>query len=385
MSFLRSDNLRQTYGFDDISLSPTSHQTIDPSLCDIRSRLGNEILETPFIASAMDSVVSPQSAAQLAQEGTLGVLNLHGLWTRYEDAESKLKEIAEAKDTEFVPLMQKLYAAPMQPDLVARRVESMKNQGVKVAVSSIPPDACQLSPILEEAGASYLFVQSTVTSKNFIGKTEGLNISELCKSTKLTVIVGNCVSYNVALDLMDTGISGILVGIGPGAACTSRGVLGIGVPMATTIMDCADARDYFHKKTGKYISIIADGGLISSGDVCKSIASGADFVMLGSIFARAEGAPGQGYHWGMATPSPVLPRGTRIKVSPIGSYEQIINGPAIFDNGLHNLSGALKNSMGTLGAQNITEMQQTEVIIAPSILREGKIYQNSQKLGMGNK
>ncbi len=382
---LRSDNLRKTYGFDEISLSPSSIKTVDPNLCNVSSTLASYKLKTPLMASAMDGVVSPKSAIELGKQGVLAVLNLHGLWTKYEDAESRLKEIAEAKDNEFVSLMQKLYTAPIKENLIGQRISEIKQGNVPVAVSSIPQDALKFESLIYLAGADFLFVQSTVTSLEHIGSGESLDIAKLCNKSKMPIIIGNCVTYNVALELMKTGVSAILVGIGPGAACTSRGVLGIGVPMATTIMDCVDARDQYFHETGKRIAIIADGGIINSGDVCKSIACGADFAMLGSLFAKAQGAPGSGYHWGMATPSPVLPRGTRVKVGTIGTYEQLIHGPAALDNGFHNIIGALKTSMGTLGAKDILEMQKTEVIIAQSILTEGKVYQSAQKLGMGSR
>ena len=378
-----NDRLRRTYGFDEISLSPNG-QTLDPSLCDIKTNLGKYQLKTPIIASAMDSVVSPGSSTQLEEQGVLAVLNLQGLWTRYEDAESRLEDIKLAGDESFIGLMQKLYAEPIKADLVAKRIEKMKKTNKLVAVSSVPQEVERLEPIITEAGADFLFVQSTVTSTKHTGVFASLDLNKLCKESKLTIIVGNCSSYKVALELMETGIDGLLVGIGPGAACTSRGVLGVGVPMATAIMDCADARDEFERQTGKRISVIGDGGIVISGDICKAIACGADAVMIGSPLAKAKDAPGRGYHWGMATPSPVLPRGTRIKVGIAGTYEQIINGPAAFDNGSHNLLGALKTSMGTMGAKNITEMQKAEIIIAPTILTEGKVYQQSQRLGMGS-
>jgi IMP dehydrogenase len=380
----RRNNLRRSYGFDEISLTP-GLQTVDPSLCDVSFQLGPHKLSTPILASAMDSVVSPQAAAKMGKEGVLGVLNLQGLWTRYEDAENKLQEIISAPDSDFVTLMQKLYSQPVRDDLIQRRIAEIKNSGVLVGVSSVPQDAERLESLISEAGADYLFVQSTVTSTKHISQQPSLDLEKLCKKSKLSILVGNCVSYEVALQLMETGVDGVLVGIGPGAACTSRGVLGVGVPMATAIMDCSEARDYFESKTGKKVAIIADGGIVVSGDICKSLASGADAVMIGSPFARANEAPGKGFHWGMATPSPVLPRGTRIKVGSVGTYKEIINGPARLDNGFHNMIGAIKTSMGTLGAQNIREMQQVEVLIAPSILTEGKVYQQAQKLGMGSR
>jgi IMP dehydrogenase len=380
----RSDKLRRTYGFDEISLSP-GLLTVDPSLCDVSFQLGAHKLATPIIASAMDSVVSPDASKALAEQGVLGVLNLQGLWSRYKDAEARLQEIANAQDDKFVQLMQKFYSEPSKDDLIIKRIEEMKENGHLVAVSSVPQEAMRLKDIIAEAGADFLFVQSTVTSTKHISNEAVLNLAELCKASKLPVIAGNCVSYEVALNLMEAGVEGVLVGIGPGAACTSRGVLGVGVPMATSIMDCAEARDSFQNKTGKRVAIIADGGIVVSGDICKSLACGADAVMIGSPLAKAVEAPGRGFHWGMATPSPTLPRGTRIKVGNVGTYKEIVHGPARMDNGFHNLVGAIKTSMGTLGAQNIKEMQQVNVVIAPSILTEGKVYQQAQKLGMGSR
>lgn len=384
MNSLRSDKLRRTYGFDEISLSP-SLQTIDPDLCDISLLLGEYKLETPILASAMDSVVSPHSAGLLAKQGVLGVLNLQGLWSRYKDAEARLEEIAASQDNRFVTLMQKFYSEPIKEELIAKRISEMKEAGNLVAVSSVPQDALKLKNIIQEAGADLFFIQSTVTSTKHISREFSLDLAKLCKDSKIPVVAGNCASYEVALNLMETGIIGLLIGIGPGAACTSRGVLGIGVPMATCIMDCAEAREHYFEKTGRRIAVIADGGIVTSGDICKALACGADGVMIGSPLARAEEAPGGGFHWGMATPSPTLPRGTRIKVGTIGTYQEIIKGPAKLDNGFHNLIGAIKTSMGTLGAQNILEMQKVEVVIAPSILTEGKVYQHAQNLGMGSK
>jgi IMP dehydrogenase len=383
-SNFRNESLRRTYGFDEISLSP-SGRTIDPDLCEITTNLGKHKLNTPIIASAMDSVVSPRSSHLMADEGVLGVLNLQGLWTRYEDAESRLEEIAATSEDRFVSLMQQFYAEPVKTDLVAARIDKMKKGHGHhlVAVSCVPQEVMRLEPVIKEAGADLLFVQSTVTSTNHLGREEGLSLSKLCQSTTLTVIAGNCSSYKVALELMETGIDGLLIGIGPGAACTSRGVLGVGVPMATSIMDCADARDEYERKSGKRVSVIADGGIVVSGDMCKAIACGADAVMIGSPLARAKEAPGRGFHWGMATPSPVLPRGTRIKVGTVGTYKQIVNGPAGMDNGYHNFTGALKTSMGTLGAKTLLEMQKADVIVAPSVISEGKVYQHAQRLGMG--
>ena len=373
---------RRTYGLDEIALCP-SIITINPDDTDISANLGNYKLEIPIIASAMDGVVSPKTAILMSQCGGLGVLNLQGLWTRYEDAEAKLEQISKVSKDEYVPLMQKLYLEPIKEELVTKRIQEIKSAKAKCAVSSIPQDAAWLGPLAKKAGADIFVLQSTVISTKHRSKSsEPLNLTDFCKMMGIPVLVGNCVTYEVALTLMGTGVAGVLVGIGQGAACTSRGVLGVGVPMATAISDCAAARDSYFKENGKYIPIIADGGLVTGGDICKCIACGADLVMMGSPIAKAEEAPGKGFHWGMATPSPTLPRGSRIKVGTIGSLKEILLGPAKYDDGSMNLAGALRTSMGTLGAANLKEMQQVEVVIAPSLLTEGKVYQKAQQLGM---
>jgi IMP dehydrogenase len=281
--------------------------------------------------------------------------------------------------------MQELYAEPIKPELITQRIREIKEQGGIAAVSATPAGAMKYGEVVGKAGADLFFVQATVVSTAHLSpeSVTPLDLAQFCQEMPIPVILGNCVTYEVALNLMKTGASAVLVGIGPGAACTSRGVLGVGVPQATAIADCAAARDDYHQETGNYVPVIADGGLITGGDICKCIACGADGVMIGSPFARAKEAPGQGFHWGMATPSPVLPRGTRIQVGSTGTLEQILRGPAQLDDGTHNLLGALKTSMGTLGAKNIKEMQQVEVVIAPSLLTEGKVYQKAQQLGMG--
>jgi IMP dehydrogenase len=313
------------------------------------------------------------------------VINLDGIQTRYDDPTPILEKIASVGVTEFVSLMQKLYAEPVKPELIQKRIREIKEKGGIACASSIPVNAFKYGLIAAEAGCDLFFLQSTVVSTTHIAP-EGLialDLAKFCRDMPIPVLMGNCVTYDVTLELLRAGAAGVLVGIGPGAACTSRGVLGVGIPQATAIADCAAAREDFFKETGKYVPIIADGGLITGGDICKSIACGADAVMIGSPFARAKEAPGRGFHWGMATPSPVLPRGTRIKVGTTGSLEQILRGPAGLDDGTHNLLGALKTSMGTLGAANLREMQQVEVVIAPSLLTEGKVYQKAQQLGMG--
>ncbi|MBW4560590.1 MAG: GuaB3 family IMP dehydrogenase-related protein [Mojavia pulchra JT2-VF2] len=380
----RGKTARRAYGIDEIALAP-GNRTLDPSLADTRWRIGNIEREIPIIASAMDGVVDVRMAVRLSQLGALGVLNLEGIQTRYADPEPILDRIAAVGKDEFVSLMQELYAEPIKPELIEKRIQEIKQQGGIAAVSATPAGASKYGQVVAKAGADLFFVQATVVSTAHLSPESvvPLDLAEFCRSMPIPVILGNCVTYDVTLNLLKAGAAGVLVGIGPGAACTSRGVLGVGVPQATAIADCAAARDDYYQETGNYIPVIADGGLITGGDICKCIACGADGVMIGSPFARAAEAPGRGYHWGMATPSPVLPRGTRIRVATTGTLEQILIGPAGLDDGTHNLLGALKTSMGTLGAKNIKEMQQVEVVIAPSLLTEGKVYQKAQQLGMG--
>ncbi|MEH1812588.1 MAG: GuaB3 family IMP dehydrogenase-related protein [Nostoc sp.] len=380
----RGKTARRAYGIDEIALAP-GNRTLDPSLADTKWRIGNIEREIPIIASAMDGVVDVRMAVRLSQLGALGVLNLEGIQTRYADPEPILDRIASVGKDEFVALMQELYAEPIKPELIEQRIQEIKQQGGIAAVSATPAGASKYGEAVAKAGADLFFVQATVVSTAHLSPESlvPLDLAEFCRSMPIPVVLGNCVTYEVTLNLLKAGAAGVLVGIGPGAACTSRGVLGVGVPQATAIADCAAARDDYYNETGNYIPIIADGGLITGGDICKCIACGADGVMIGSPFARAAEAPGRGYHWGMATPSPVLPRGTRIRVATTGSLEQILIGPAGLDDGTHNLLGALKTSMGTLGVKNIKEMQQVEVVIAPSLLTEGKVYQKAQQLGMG--
>ncbi|MFB2891412.1 GuaB3 family IMP dehydrogenase-related protein [Aerosakkonemataceae cyanobacterium BLCC-F50] len=380
----RGKAARRAYGIDEIALVP-GPRTLDPSLADTRWHIGGIEREIPIIASAMDGVVDVRMAVELSQLGALGVLNLEGVQTRYENPEPILDRIASVGKEEFVPLMQELYATPIKPELIERRIQEIKQQGGIAAVSATPAGASKFGSTVAKAGADLFFVQATVVSTAHLSpeSVTPLNLEQFCKEMPIPVILGNCVTYEVAQNLMKAGAAAILVGIGPGAACTSRGVLGVGIPQATAVADCAAARDDYYRETGNYVAVIADGGLITGGDICKCIACGADGVMIGSPFARAKEAPGRGYHWGMATPSPVLPRGTRIRVGSTGTLKQILRGPAVLDDGTHNLLGALQTSMGTLGAKNIKEMQQVEVVIAPSLLTEGKVYQKAQQLGMG--
>lgn len=373
---------RRAYGFDEIALAP-SVITINPDDTDIKVEIAGKKLDIPIIASAMDSVVSPETAILMSELGGFGVLNLQGVWARYEDADKILKQIAEVDVTKYVELMQKVYEEPVKKELAAKRIKEIKSKGAITAVSSIPQFAKELGPLSAEAGADIFVLQSTVIStKHRSSRSEPLDLKDFCEDLPIPVIVGNCATYDVALELMTRGVAAVLVGIGPGAACTTRGVLGVGVPMATAIADCAAARDTYFKENKKYVPVIADGGMVVGGDICKAIACGADAVMIGSPLAKAVEAPGRGFHWGMATPSPTLPRGTRIKVGTIGTLKEILSGPAKYDDGSMNFAGALKTSMGTLGAVNLKEMQHVEVLIAPSILTEGKVFQKAQSLGM---
>ncbi|WP_419546747.1 GuaB3 family IMP dehydrogenase-related protein [Microcystis sp.] len=380
----RGKTARRAYGIDEIALVP-GVRTLDPSLADTRWSLGNIEREIPIIASAMDGVVDTKMAVLLSELGALGVLNLEGIQTRYEDPNPILDRITAVGKAEFVSLMQELYAEPIKPQLIELRIQEIQEKGGIAAVSLTPAGAVKYGAIVAQAAADILFVQATVVSTAHLSPEAitPLDLVQLCQEMPIPVVLGNCVTYEVALNLMKTGAAGVLVGIGPGAACTSRGVLGVGVPQATAVADCAAARDDFFRETGKYVPVIADGGIITGGDICKCIACGADAVMIGSPIARSLEAPGRGFHWGMATPSPVLPRGTRISVGSTGTIAEILVGPAKLDDGTHNLLGALKTSMGTLGAKNLKEMQQVEVVIAPSLLTEGKVYQKAQQLGMG--
>lgn len=376
---------RRAYGFDEIALVP-GRMTINPDEVDISTRVGEQKLEVPIIASAMDGVVDVKFAIEMAQCGGLAVLNSEGVQTRYENPEEVLQKIVLAKPEEVTHLLQQIYKEPIKEKLLAKRIEQIKKGGALAAISAIPKRSERFGAIAHEAGAGLFFIQSTVTSVvHESSKYECVDFAKICKSLKkkLPVVIGNCVTYSSALSLMETGAAGILVGIGPGAACTTRGVLGMGVPQVTSTVDCAAARDYFFKKTGRYVSIITDGGMVTSGDICKAFAAGADAVMIGSGLAKAIESPGKGYHWGMAMPDRYLPRGTRVKVGTTATLKEILLGPANVDDGTQNLAGALRVAMGSLGAHNVKEMQLTEIIIAPDIKSEGKVYQKAQKLGMG--
>jgi IMP dehydrogenase len=323
---------------------------------------------------------------EMGKLGGLGVINLEGVQTRYEDPDEALVRIVKADKDDVTAAIQKIYLEPIKEKMIGRRIGELKKAGVLAAVSSIPQKAEVFGPIAQEAGADLFVVQSTVsTVRHLSTEYKSLDLGGFCKRMKIPVVVGNAVTYKVTLELMDCGVAGVLIGVGPGAACTSRGVLGLGVPQVTATVDCAAARDYHLKKTGRYIPIITDGGMSKGGDVCKALACGSDAVMVGSAFARAEEAPGKGNHWGMATPHANLPRGTRIKVGITGSLKQILFGPATVDDGSQNLVGAITTCMGNVGARNIREFQETEIIIAPSIKTEGKLFQTVQSVGMGSR
>jgi IMP dehydrogenase len=386
----RNRKARVTYGFDEIALVP-GQVTINPNEVDISfeipARTGNPLkLGIPILASAMDGVVDVRFAVEMGKLGGLAVLNLEGVQTRYKNPEEVLLKVLEAEKDHVTALLQKIYQEPVQEDLIAARIKQMKDGGALTAVSSIPQKAERYGQIAQEAGADVFVVQSTVSTVRHIStEYRSLDLVRLCKDLRCPVIVGNTVGFEVTLEIMECGVAGVLVGVGPGAACTSRGVLGLGVPQVTATVDCAAARDYYLKRTGRYVPIITDGGMSKGGDVCKALACGADAVMIGSAFAKAIEAPGKGYHWGMATPHANLPRGTRIRVGTTGPLSQILFGPAEVDDGSQNLVGAITTCMGNVGAANLREFQETEVIIAPSIRTEGKLFQQAQMVGMGSR
>jgi IMP dehydrogenase len=375
--------VRRCYGFDEIALVP-GDKTINPAEVDIGFEIADKKFKVPIMAAAMDGVVDVGFAVQMSQLGGIAVLNLDGVQTRYENPGVVLEKIARASNAKATELIQTIYTRPIQEKLIAKRVKQIKEEGAIAVVSCIPAHAPEFARIAVSSGADIFVVQSTVTSTKHVSKDyKSLDLYKFCKSVKIPVIIGNCVTYDTALSLMETGAAGLLIGIGPGAACTTRGVLGIGVPQVTATVDTASARDYYYKRTGRYVSIITDGGMARGGDICKSFACGADSVMIGSSFSRAKEAPGRGYHWGMATSHVNLPRGTRIYVGTAGTLKEILFGPAKTDDGSQNLIGALMTSMGSLGVATIKQMHDVEIIIAPSIQTEGKIFQVDQRVGMG--
>jgi len=370
--------LRRAYGFDEVAIVP-GDVTINPDQTNIELNIEGYTFAIPFLASAMDAVTDVNSAILMDKLGGLAVLHLEGVQTRYDKPEEVLAEIAQASPAEITQLLQKVYSQPIKEKLIGQRIETVKKAGAVCAVSVNPTNTKRFAQAAAEAEADILFVQSTVTSARHISKSyRGLIFTELRRSIPMPVVVGNCVSYSACLELMRTGISALLVGVGPGAACTTREVLGVGVPQITATIDCAAARDTYFEETGRYVPVITDGGFHKGGDVCKAVVAGADAVMIGSVFAQAKEAPGHGNHWGMAQPHPSIPRGTRIKVGTTTTLEQILFGPTSVTDGSQNLVGALRTAMGICGASTIQEMHNVEMVIAPAITTEGKSWQIAQ-------
>jgi IMP dehydrogenase len=381
----RGKKARRAYGFDDIAIVP-SRRTRDPDDVDISWKLGDYRFELPLLASAMDGVVSPKTAGLIGKLGGLAVLNLEGIFTRYEDADAQLERIAQLPKEAATREMQKIYQSPVIPELIAQRIAEIKAHGVVVAASLTPQRVRAYHELALDAGLDILVIQGTVVSAEHVSSDESrppLNLKEFIREVPLPVVVGGCASYHTALHLMRTGAAGVLVGVGPGAACTTRGVLGIGVPQATAIADVAGARSQNMLETGEYCQVIADGGMRNGGDVSKAIACGADAVMIGSPLARAFEAPGRGFHWGMATFHPTLPRGARVKTLQNGTLEEILIGPAHENDGTFNLMGGLRTSMATCGYKDIAEFNRAELMIAPALQTEGKHLQTAQGVGMG--
>jgi IMP dehydrogenase len=379
----RGKKARRAYGFDDVAIVP-SRRTRDPDDVDISWTLGPYRFELPLLASAMDGVVSPETAGLLGRLGGLAVLNLEGIWTRYEDAEALLERIAGLDREEATREMQEIYLEPVKEELIAKRIREIKDHGVVAAASLTPQRVERFHEIALDAGLDILVIQGTVISAEHVS-SQGhvLNLKEFVRDLPVPVVLGGCASYHTGLHLMRTGCAGVLVGVGPGAACTTRGVLGIGVPQATAIADVAAARSQHMLETGEYVRVIADGGMRTGGDVAKAIACGADAVMVGSPLARAFEAPGHGFHWGMATFHPTLPRGARVKTTQNGSLEEIVSGPARENDGTFNLMGGLRTSMATCGYQDIAEFNRAELMVAPALQTEGKQLQRDQSIGMG--
>lgn len=374
---------RRAWGFDDIAIVP-SRRTRDPDDVDISWEVDAYRFELPMLASAMDSAVSPSTAIEIGRLGGIGVLNLEGLWTRYADPGPYFDEIAALPAEKATRRMQEIYSAPIDPDLIEVRIGEMKAAGIVTAGSLTPQHVAGYADLTVSAGLDLLVIQGTVVSAEHVStRVEPLNLKKFIAEFELPVIVGGCASYSTALHLMRTGAVGVLVGVGPGAACTTRGVLGIGVPQATAIADAAGARIQYLDESGRYVHVIADGGMRTGGDIAKAIACGADAVMLGSPIAAASEAPGKGHHWGMATFHPTLPRGARVEVGELGSLEEILRGPARENDGRRNLFGALTASMATTGYADLKEFQKAEVMVAPALKTEGKALQRDQRVGMG--
>jgi IMP dehydrogenase len=375
---------RRAYGFDEVAIVP-SRRTRDPDDVDISWQIDAYTFPLPMMASAMDAAVSPATAASIGRLGGLACLNLEGLWTRYEDPEAIYEEIALLPDEKATPRMQELYREPVKEELVVRRIREIEESGVTSCASLTPQRVERYAKLVVEAGLKILVIQGTVVSAEHVSSTsQPLNLKEFIATFELPVIVGGCASYTTALHLMRTGAVGVLVGVGPGNACTTRGVLGVGVPQATAIADATAARMEHLRESGRYCQVIADGGMRTGGDIAKAIACGADAVMVGSPLTRAYEAPGRGFHWGMATFHPTLPRGARVRTQQVASLEEILTGPARENDGTFNLFGALATSMATTGYATIREFQKAELVVAPAIKTEGKTYQTAQGVGMGH-
>jgi IMP dehydrogenase len=379
MSVPQAKQMRRAYGFDEVAIVP-GDQTINPAMTEIALRIGEMEFQLPILAAAMDAVVDVRLAAGFSELGGLAVLNLEGVQCRYDDPAAVLAEVAAASPAEATSLLQKIYTAPLKPELIGERVRQLKAAGGIAAVSATPANTKKFAPLAKEAGTDVFVVQSTVTTARHISYSEkGLIFPELVAQMAPTpVIVGNTVGFGATKELMETGVAAVMVGVGPGAACTSREVLGIGVPQVTATMDCAAARDQYYRESGRYVPIITDGGIRSGGDLCKAFASGADGVMLGSILAACEEAPGGGHHWGMATPHADLPRGVRVTVGVNTTLRQVLFGPSHRTDGTENLVGALRTAMGMCGARTIRDFQQADLVVAPSIKTEGKQIQRAQ-------
>jgi IMP dehydrogenase len=378
----RAKSGRRAWGFDDIAIVP-SRRTRDPEDVDLSWELDAFTFDLPMMASGMDSAVTPQTAIEIGRLGGLACLNLEGLWTRYEDPIPVYEEIAALDSDKATQRMQELYAAPVIPELITQRVKEIKDGGVIACASLTPQHVAKYIDLAKAGGLDILVIQGTVVSAEHVSsRVEPLDLFKFIREVEMPVIVGGCASYAGALHLMRTGAVGVLVGVGPGAACTTRGVLGIGVPQATAIADAAGARTSYLEETGRYVHVIADGGMRTGGDVSKAIACGADAVMLGSPIAAAQESPSRGYHWGMATFHPTLPRGSRVKTGVLGSIEEILLGPAHENDGRMNLFGGLRGSMATTGYATVKEFQKAEVMVAPALQTEGKQLQRSQGVGM---
>src|SRR5687767_2608502 len=379
----RGKKARRAYGFDDVAIVP-SRRTRDPDDVDISWTLGPYRFELPLLASAMDGVVSPDTAGAIGRLGGLAVLNLEGIWTRYEDADAQLERIAGLDREEATREMQEIYQEPVKEELIAQRIQEIKAHGVVASASLTPQRVERYHELCLDAGLDILVIQGTVISAEHVSSQgHALNLKEVVRELPIPVVLGGCASYSTGLHLMRTGAAGVLVGVGPGAACTTRGVLGIGVPQATAIADVAAARSQHMLETGEYVRVIADGGMRNGGDVSKAIACGADAVMIGSPLARAYEAPGRGYHWGMATFHPTLPRGARVRTVQNGTLEEIVTGPAHQNDGTFNLMGSLRTSMATCGYEDIAAFHKAEVMVAPALQSEGKQLQQEQGIGMG--